>query len=104
MSTISNKGQNGSKELLTNELQQKYYNQSGEIIEDKELIAAYEKSLIDMPVSTRNIIDASNELDENKGFHKDAIVVRYDKDGASYFTGRFTQQGEGIFESFPNKA
>ena len=38
-----------------------------------------------------------------KEFDKDAIVARYGKDGMTYFTGEFTQLGEGIFSKCPNK-
>lgn len=38
-----------------------------------------------------------NEFDANQ------IVVRYGNEGMTYFTGEFTQTGEGIFAAFPNK-
>jgi len=36
-------------------------------------------------------------------FDKDAIVARYGKDGMTYFTGEFTQSGEGIFVPYPKR-
>lgn len=38
-----------------------------------------------------------------KEFHPDAIVARYGKEGMTYFTGEFTESGEGIFSKCLNK-
>jgi hypothetical protein len=43
------------------------------------------------------------EKNPKEEFDKDAIVARYGKDGMTYFTGQFTQSGEGIFSKCPNK-
>jgi hypothetical protein len=43
------------------------------------------------------------ETAPEKEFDKDAIVARYGKEGMTFFTGEFTESGEGIFSKYPNK-
>jgi hypothetical protein len=49
--------------------------------------------------SSANGVSVSADLE----FGKDAIVARYGKDGMTFFTGKFTESGEGIFSKCPNK-
>lgn len=61
-------------------------------------------------VNEKNGADLSNDGSSNgvcavtKEFHEDAIVARYGEDGMTYFTGQFTESGEGIFSKNLNKA
>lgn len=50
-------------------------------------------------VAELSLDDSANGVSRQE-FDKDAIVARYGKDGMTYFTGQFTESGEGIFATY----